>query len=116
MSAGCAEAVSCRGRLAEIECFVCISEIIIAHRDAKQLLKPVRSVPAGIRPLANIIVEYVALKEAAIRRDTYLRRNPALQEIDDIIARRSECQKSVQELAAQAIHDCRPIVIWHIDI
>lgn len=80
-------------------------------------MKPVRSVPAGIRPLANIIVEYVALKEAAIRRDTYLTGNPALQEIDDIIARRSECQKSVQELAAQAIYNCRPIVIWlQIDV
>ena len=46
-------------------------------------------------------MEYVALKEAAIRRDIYLRANPALLEIDGIIARRSECQKTVQELAIQ---------------
>ena len=87
----------------------CFSSTILTAcvrpRDAKQLLKPVRSVPAGIRPLPNIILEYVALKEAAVRRDTYLRGNPALREIDEVIARRSECQKTVQELAAQVALD-----------
>lgn len=73
----------------------------MARRDAKQLLKPVKSVPAGIRPLPNIITEYVALKEAAIKRASCLQRNPALQEIDNIIVRHAQCQKSAQELAAQ---------------
>ena len=60
-----------------------------------------QSIPAGIRPLSTIIAEYVALKEAAIRRDSYLQRNQALQEIDNIIARHSDCGSGAHELAAQ---------------
>jgi hypothetical protein len=73
-------------------------------RDAKDLLKPVQSIPAGIRPLSTIIAEYVALKEAAIRRDSYLQRNQALQEIDNIIARHSNCGSGTHELALQVFH------------
>lgn len=61
-----------------------------------------KSVPAGIRPLATIITEFVALKEAAIKRESYLQRNAALQEIDSIIVRHANCQRSAQELTAQA--------------
>ena len=60
-----------------------------------------QSIPAGIRPLSTIVAEYVALKEAAIRRDSYLQRNQALQEIDNIIARHSDCESGAHQLAAQ---------------
>ena len=59
---------------------------------------------SGHPAFIDIIAEYVALKEAAIRRDSYLQRNQALQEIDNIIARHSDCGSGAHQLAAQVGH------------
>ncbi|KAK9914983.1 hypothetical protein WJX75_003329 [Coccomyxa subellipsoidea] len=54
-------------------------------REAKKLLEGVGQVPRGLKPLAEIVSEYVALKEANTLRLQLLAGNPALSDVFQVI-------------------------------
>ncbi len=56
-----------------------------ACREAKQLLQRVGQLPRGLKPLGEIISEYVALKEAHLQREQLLASNAALRDVFHVI-------------------------------
>jgi hypothetical protein len=68
--------------------------------DAQECLKDLKRVPRHVKPLGSLLQEYIQLKEADVRRQALVARNPPLRDILNVINARAGITNGAQPVLA----------------